>query len=133
VKRPDDDGPSFRTDRGAWIHGGSSHPEWAERLRLVDPMKFMNKRERQMFARLPERFTVYRAEQPDKPGGLSWTLSRKYAQELAEMFTKAGQFRRVVSREVSKSEVFARLSGREKEVLILDTSASLNVTRGEGR
>jgi hypothetical protein len=113
------DGPAFKTTRAAWIYGGSSDPLWTEKLRGIDPAKFMNEREREMFARLPDRFTVYRAEQPDKPNGLSWTLSRKIAEEFAETFIGVGQPRRVVSREVSKSQVFARISGREKEVLIL--------------
>lgn len=114
-----DDGPCFRTERGAWIYGGSSDPCWIEKLRGIDPMKFMNGRERKMFARLPEKFMVYRAQEPHRPNGVSWTLSKKIAEEFAAAFAGAGQLRRVVERQVKKSEVFARIQGREKEVLIL--------------
>lgn len=75
MKRPTlvvEDGPRFYTERGAWAYSGLSDPRWVEKLRTIDPMKFMTKREREIFARLPEEFTVYRAEEPDKPRTFSF-------------------------------------------------------------
>lgn len=76
-----------------------STPEEAERLRQLDDV-----------------LTVYRACNEENDGGISWTLSKEYAQYYKESYQKE----KIITRQVHKADVFALIErNAEEEILIL--------------
>jgi len=103
--------------RRAWINFGTSQPEWAEHLRAIPPEDFMTLRERQALASLPSELVIYRAQEPGREPGISWTLEKKVAIEFIDICKHSPRV--LVERRVKKSEVYAVISGPEREILIL--------------
>lgn len=66
---------------------------------------------------LPAAFDVYRATNNNNDGGLSWTLSKKYAKQYYEMFNKC----MIITKTVTKEKVFAYIErNNESEIIILN-------------
>jgi hypothetical protein len=110
-------------------------PHWFNSLSRRDggdPKRlFMTDEDRKAYDALPEEFTVYRGYQPDyhNEDGLSWTLDREVAQRLGnrawvykfldkpvEDPLNRGKVREM---RVKKSDVFAMVTDRDEEEVIL--------------
>jgi hypothetical protein len=84
----------------------------------------MPEEDREVFARLPDRLTIYRGCNRLNKHGLSWTLNR----DVAEMFaTKRNVLNcntgkrvktRIIERVIHKSEAIAYLSDRKEEEIV---------------
>lgn len=76
-----------------------STPQEAERLRALD-----------------DPLTVYRAISGPEDKGISWTLSRRFAEQYAKDFK-----REIITQQVRKADVFALVERRgEEEIIILN-------------
>jgi len=83
--------------------------------------QFMDKTEQAGFKKLPEVLTIYRGYLPRKNrDGLSWTLDRSVADWFARRY---GQKGKVAKRVVRKSDVFAYITGRKEEEIVIRVSA----------
>lgn len=110
----------WETLRTIWILCGS-----VERITDFRKLFASEKRSRYYFStpeeakrlrEMPDRFVVYRAADAENDGGISWTISRNYAEKYQTIF----QRKHIFEREVSKSEVFALIErNKEEEILIL--------------
>ncbi len=106
--------------RTVWVLCGS-----VENSRTFRELMLSGKRSRYYFStpeeqkrlrEMPETFDVYRATNYDGDGGLSWTLSREYAEHYMKMYGKDT----VITRHIDKKEVFALIErNQEEEILIL--------------
>lgn len=77
---------------------------------------FSTPEEQKRLREMPESFIVYRATNDPEDGGLSWTLSKEYAEHYKNMYDKKW----VITKHVNKSEVFALIErNQEEEILIL--------------
>ena len=77
---------------------------------------FSTPEESKLLRELPSKVTVYRAQDGSIADGLSWTLSKDYAELYKEQFGKAYLFHREVNRE----SIFAYINrNREEEIIIL--------------
>jgi DNA-binding CsgD family transcriptional regulator/ADP-ribose pyrophosphatase YjhB (NUDIX family)/predicted ABC-type ATPase len=83
---------------------------------------FMNADEREEFATLPERFTVYRgySRGDNEELGMSWSTDRNVAEWFARRFSNDRRDIIVEELEVSKDEVFAYITRRGEAEIILD-------------
>lgn len=64
----------------------------------------------------PGDFAVYRAMIGEEDDGISWTMDRDYAERYKEMYDKEN----VITRTVSKKEIFAFIErNNESEIIIL--------------
>lgn len=65
---------------------------------------------------MPDELIVYRAANSKNDGGLSWTVSKEYAEWYFKEFKKA----KIIERYILKSEIFALIERNlESEVIIL--------------
>lgn len=108
--------------------------QWKIYLSSSRPGKewFMDEEEREAFEKLPENLTIYRGYQKWRnKRGLSWTLNKDKAVWFSRRFVtrerrdKAAVDRRVVP----KSSVFAYLTGRGEEEIILVPSAAVEKSK----
>ncbi|MCZ2129493.1 MAG: hypothetical protein LC109_04425 [Bacteroidia bacterium] len=77
---------------------------------------FSTPEEAKKLRELPETFEVYRATNDENDGGLSWTLSKEYA----EWYQQAYQKEKVICRTVNRKDVFAFIErNKEAEIVIL--------------
>lgn len=77
---------------------------------------FMTDKEIVQFENLPKTLTVYRGSTHD---GLSYTLNKDVAKWFAKRFDKKGK---IFTRKIKKSEVFAFISRRREEEVIIHPS-----------
>ncbi len=106
--------------RSVWIIAGS-----VENSELFRKLMQANRRSRYFFStpeeakklrELPDTFNVFRATNDSADGGLSWTLSKQYAEHYKQEFDKE----MIVMRKVNKSDVFAYIErNNESEIIIL--------------
>lgn len=106
--------------RSVWILAGS-----IDNAPLFRELMSSKRRERYYFSTpedaaklrsLHDHFLVYRATNNELDGGLSWTLSKGYAERYADMYGKS----KIIKREVDKKEVFAYIQrNNEEEIIIL--------------
>lgn len=92
---------------------------WKELLfetRFTNQEYFMDEKEREAFNKLPDQLTIYRGHQGVNKDGLSWTLSQEKAEWFANRFSADGK---VVSKTIAKDQIFAYLSGRNEEEIII--------------
>lgn len=96
---------------------------WTELLssRRAGREHFMDEQEREAFAKLPEKLVVYRGYEHGKNRvGLSWTLSAEKAAWFSKRYNRNGKVR---TRTIKKSDVFAYLTGRGEDEIVLKISA----------
>lgn len=78
---------------------------------------FMSEKDRKYLKSLPDKVTIYRGYHSNNKYGLSYSLSKTTAEWFANRFNAKGK---VYKRIVSKSEIFAFLSSRnEQEIIVL--------------
>lgn len=97
---------------------------WDLLLKSTRPEReyFMDEDERKFFSELPEEITVYRGCQVGRnEKGLSWTLDEKRAKWFSTRLLHKDEkdTAKVVKKTVKKADVFAYLSGRKEEEIIL--------------
>lgn len=109
-------GEIWRDSENIWQH----RARWRGllRSRRLLSERFMSDEEREAFARLPETLAVYRGYiRKLNKTGLSYTLNLEKAKFFASRYYHKGE---VLTRTVKKKNVFAYLTGRhEDEVIIL--------------
>lgn len=65
---------------------------------------------------MPAMLTVYRATNNEKDGGISWTLSREYAEWYKQAYSKST----IITRQIMRSKIFAYVErNKEEEIIIL--------------
>lgn len=98
-------------------HGNS---KWLYLFGRMTPGKeeLMDEEERDAFAALPERVTVYRGHQSDNASGLSWTLSLDKAKWFARRLLQPRQVGMVTQGELLKADAYAFFTGRNEEELV---------------
>ena len=94
--------------------------DWCLALSVKKPNQytFMNKAEYEAFCKLPEHLTIYRGYVKN-PAGLSWTLDKDKAQWFAKRFSSRFGEGRITSKQITKDKVFAYLSRRSEEEIII--------------
>jgi hypothetical protein len=92
-----------------------------------DPLRMMNKSERRMYYKLPERFMIYRGIHSDRKitsenfhrfVGNSWTVDRKISQWFSDRFDS--DYKVILSTEISKSQVLSYFTGRKEKEIFVD-------------
>jgi hypothetical protein len=82
------------------------------------PEFFMGEEDHEALLLLPKTLTIYRGAQTGlNEHGLSWTLDRERAEWFANRFEKADPI--VLEREIPKADIFAYLTGRGEEEIVL--------------
>ena len=76
----------------------------------------MSKKERETFAKLPERVAIYRGHNGKNPDGISWTLSQEKAKWFSKRYTG---IHRVSSREVAKEEIVFYSNDRSEDECVV--------------
>jgi len=103
---------------------GAQPSRWRELL-LSDRgsrESFMNENERAELAKLPQKFTVYRgySENDQEEFGMSWSTDAEVAEWFARRFARDDEKIIMESLEISKDEVFAYVTRRGEDEIILD-------------
>ena len=106
--------------RSVWIICGSvENADTFRKLMKADIKNrhyFSTPEEAEFLRELPKNFFVYRAQDKEDDGGLSWTLSEEYANWYKETYHKKGVWCKIVP----KAEVFAYINrNNESEIIIL--------------
>jgi len=106
--------------RTVWILAGSVEhaPKFRNLMQSSRPQRFYfsTPEEAKFLRELPEWFDVYRATNSMEDGGLSWTLSKEYAQWYKQAYEK----KLILSRLIKRSEVFAYIDrNKESEIILL--------------
>jgi hypothetical protein len=106
--------------RTVWIISGS-----VENSDTFRKLMQSNKRERYYFStpeeseklrNFPEMICIYRATNDENDNGLSWTISREYAQWYKEAYNKSI----IISRAINKKDIFALIErNSESEIIVL--------------
>lgn len=106
--------------RSVWIICGSI--EHAGTFRYLMQSKrtmkhyFSTPEEANKLRNMPNVFTVYRATNYVNDDGLSWTVSKKYAEGYRDMYQK----KMILEQVIRKSDVFAFIErNNEREIIIL--------------
>jgi len=107
--------------RSVWIIAGSvkNAPIFRKLFSSQRPKAhyFSTPEEIEKFKSLPSIITAYRATNDPNDGGLSWTLSRQYAEDYAKTFDK----KEIIEQRFYKFAVFAYINrNKEEEILIID-------------
>jgi len=76
---------------------------------------FSTPEEAEKLRNLPESIEVYRATNDKNDDGLSWTISKDYANRYAREFNK----KLIITKTVNKSDVFAFINRNKEEEIIL--------------
>ncbi len=77
---------------------------------------FSTPEEAKLLRELPEQVEIYRATNNINDNGLSWTLSKEYA----EWYKTAYQKEKIISKTINKKQIFAYIErNRESEVVVL--------------
>lgn len=104
--------------KSVWIICGSLENQEVFRklMSSTRPFKayFMSPEEKEAFDNLPEEITAYRACNGDDKG-LSYTLSREYAEQYRDMYDKE----LIHVRKINKVEIFAFINRNAEEELII--------------
>jgi hypothetical protein len=106
--------------RTAWVLCGSIEYNDLFRLLMKSNRKeqyyFSTPEEHNKIRELPENLIVYRATNSEKDNGLSYTLSKSYAEWYKASYSKDV----VISKQVKKDQVFAYINrNNEEEIIIL--------------
>lgn len=106
--------------RTVWIICGNVENSYyfRELMKANKPNRhyFSTPEEHEFFRSLPDQFQVYRACNKKDDGGLSWTLSRSYAEKYKVDFNK----NMLDTMIIGKSKVFAYIErNNESEIIIL--------------
>lgn len=106
--------------RTVWIFCGTvENADLFRRLMLSTRKEryyFSTPEEARFLRELPAQFEVFRATNDVNDNGLSWTLKKEYAEWYKEAFGKS----EIISKTVSKNQVFAYIErNNESEILIL--------------
>lgn len=83
---------------------------------------FMNENERAELAKLPQKFTVYRgySENDQEEFGMSWSTDAGVAEWFARRFARDDEKIIMENLEISKDDVFAYVTRRGEDEIILD-------------
>lgn len=106
--------------RSVWIIAGSVSTAPFFRKLMTAKRKhsyyFSTPEEAKKLRALPETFDIYRATNDENDGGLSWTLSKDYAEWYKQVFDKAN----VICRTVNRKDIFAFIErNNEAEIILL--------------
>lgn len=106
--------------RTVWIIAGSVETASTFRKLMTSNRKekyyFSTPEEAKKLREMPETFEVYRATNGENDGGLSWTVSKEYAEWYKQAYNKE----KVICRTVNRKEVFAFIErNQEAEIVIL--------------
>lgn len=74
-----------------------------------------------LYIKLPANITVYRATHKEGDEGLSWTTSKAFAEKYAK-----AEGRKVIVRNIHKSDIFAYFNSRNEEEVILRESLTVS-------
>jgi hypothetical protein len=103
---------------------GTESDRWLELLQSNRGSRdfFMNDDERAELGKLPNKFTVYRGYSSGDPEefGMSWSTSKDVAEWFARRFARDEDDIILEELQVAKEEVFAYLTRRSEEEIILD-------------
>lgn len=110
----------WETMRIVWVICGSVNNADTFRKLMRSPRKnryyFSTPEDAQKLRELPETFEVYRATNDENDGGLSWTVSKVYAEWYRDAYAKE----KIITRTVSRKDVFAFVGrNNEYEAIIL--------------
>jgi hypothetical protein len=100
-----------------WQH----YDEWRDLLFATDPNDFMSADDKKFLKKLPRKFTIYRGCIPygnTGEDGISWTTERDVAEMFAQRLTCRDKGE-VISRTVRKQDVYAILTQRSEEEIII--------------
>lgn len=109
--------------RTVWVLAGKR--EWYTLFRELFASKrprrdwFMTIEDARVLDSMPEEFEVYRAAYPEEDDGLSWSLDKGFVVDYA-----AENGRVILERWVNKRDVFAYISRRGEEEILILTGAS---------
>jgi hypothetical protein len=106
--------------RTVWIIAGSVETAPTFRKLMTANRKekyyFSTPEEAKKLREMPETFDVYRATNGENDGGLSWTVSKEYA----EWYKQAYQKDKIICRTVNRKQIFAFIErNKEAEIVIL--------------
>ena len=105
--------------RSVWVIAGKTEnaKEFKHYLKSARPCRswFMTVEDAQALDKMEFPITVYRAYESEPDEGISWTLDKEWCEEYA-----MGKGRKVKSRVVERKDIFAYVSRRgEEEIMIL--------------
>ena len=106
--------------RTVWVYAGSTEtaPMFRSMMKSSRPCKgwFMTPEDAESLDKMSFPLTVYRAYDGEPDQGISWTLDEEWCRGYA-----AAKGRQVKSRKIERNEVFAYISRRgEEEIILLD-------------
>ncbi len=105
--------------RTVWIVCGSVEtvPVFRELMKSTRPQRhyFSTPEEAEKLSSLPDIVRAYRAQDGHMVDGISWTLTKEYAELYKTQFNK----RWIYEREVEKKNIFAYINRNKEEELII--------------